>query len=134
MTSGYERLFADLPPAPEPPAGLLQAAMARIRRLRARAAFRRKAAWAAAALLSGAGLGFAGHAAWLDASASGFFASSSLMFSDPSVVAAYWDKFLLALLEALPAASVALLCGALFAFLGSARGLARSFTPHARAL
>lgn len=135
MTHEFERLFKELPRAPEPPVGLLEAALGRIHRERFRLAIRRKIAWSCAALVSGLCLGFAGRAAWAEASSSGFFASSSLLFSDPGVVAAYWDKFILALLEALPAASVAVLFVALAAFLGSARGLARSLsssmTTHA---
>lgn len=132
MTREFENLFTNLTPAPEPPPGLIEGAMARIRKERFRTAVLRKAVWAGAALLSGLGLGFAGHAAWIDASGSGFIASSTLLFTDPGIVAAYWDKFLLALLEALPAASVAVLCVSLAAFLGSTRELVRSFLSSAK--
>ncbi len=52
-------------------------------------------------------------------SKSGFLQFFSLLFSDFQVVAAYWQNFIMSLLEAIPAMSLALFLIAVFIFLQS---------------
>ncbi len=61
----------------------------------------------------------------LEISNSGFLQFFSLLFSDFGTVAAYWQSFVLSLLETLPVMSVAALSAVVFVFLCSLRFLAR---------
>ncbi len=57
---------------------------------------------------------------------SGFFQFSSLIFSDFSIVMAYWQSFAAALLETLPIMSIIVLLGILFVFLESLKYLTKN--------
>ena len=61
-----------------------------------------------------------------DLNHSGFLQFSSLMFSDFSTVAAYWQSFTMILLETLPVASLALFLAVLLTFLESAKSLTKN--------
>jgi len=61
-----------------------------------------------------------------DFSQSGFFNFSSLIFSDFSSVAIYWQSFAMILLETLPAVSLALFLAILLIFLESAKSLTKN--------
>lgn len=67
-----------------------------------------------------------------DVAQSGFFEFFSLMFSDLGSVADYWQSFGLALLESLPAASIALFLASVFVLLGSFKFLARGINYFSR--
>jgi hypothetical protein len=56
---------------------------------------------------------------------SGFFTFSSLLFSDFSIVAAYWQNFTLSLLETLPIMGLAAVLTATVIFLGSIKFLTK---------
>jgi len=56
----------------------------------------------------------------------GFIYFVSLLFSDFSVIQAYWQSFSLILLETIPALSIALCMAALLAFLQSIKSLAKN--------
>ena len=60
-----------------------------------------------------------------DFTQSGFLEFFSLIFSDFSVVTAYWKNFTLVLLETLPAISLALFLAVLLVFLQSVRALTK---------
>ncbi len=57
--------------------------------------------------------------------ASGSLEFFSLLFSDLNLVAVYWRSFLMALLETLPMASLALFLATIFIFLGSLKNITR---------
>ena len=61
-----------------------------------------------------------------DVAQSGFLHFFSLIFSDFSMVAAYWQSFALTLLETMPAISLVLLLAILAIFLQSLRSLNRN--------
>ena len=61
-----------------------------------------------------------------DFSRSGFINFFSLMFSDFSTVATYWQNFMMILLESLPAVSLALFLSNLLIFLQSAKSLTKN--------
>jgi hypothetical protein len=56
---------------------------------------------------------------------SGFLRFFSLIFSDFSTVATYWQSFTMVLLQTLPAISLALLLAILLVFLQSVKSLSR---------
>lgn len=60
-----------------------------------------------------------------DINQSGFFYFVSLLFSDFSVIASYWKNFTLALLESVPAVSLALFFAVLVLFLESLKYFSR---------
>ncbi|MFA6227898.1 MAG: hypothetical protein WC668_01795 [Patescibacteria group bacterium] len=64
---------------------------------------------------------------WQDASQSGFADFVSLFFSDPDLALAYWQNFVLALLEVLPVLSLALFVAVLAVFMESLKLLVKNF-------
>lgn len=126
MRQDYEKLFSNIQ-LTEPPAGLFDKIISRIYNERNLMAVRRRVV-----IFS---IGFAGSVIALapaflavrtGLAESGFAYYFSLLFSDFNVVAAYWQNFALALLEALPITSMALLLGIIFVFLGSLRFLSKN--------
>jgi len=61
-----------------------------------------------------------------DVKQSGFFYFFSLLFLDFSFVMAYWKNFAMALLQTLPAISLAIFFGVLVTFLQSIRSLSKN--------
>jgi len=57
---------------------------------------------------------------------SGFIQFASLAFSDFETVKAYWQSFALAILQTIPALSLALCLAVLFTFLQSMKGLSKN--------
>lgn len=109
----------------EPPSGLLPKIMKRIRREERILLIKRTSVFSA--MLIGSVIAFFPVSQMLvsDFSQSGFFSFLSLVFSDFSVVSSYWQTFIMALLQTLPALSLALFLAILVTFLQSARSLTR---------
>lgn len=122
----YERIFSHLEP-PEPPEGLFDKIMARIRGERQLLAARKQFFLLSAVALASAGAFIPAIGVFRKEFAqSGLFQYLSLAFSDVGTAAANWQDFSLALLESLPAASLATLLAALFVLLWSFKHLAQN--------
>jgi ABC-type spermidine/putrescine transport system permease subunit I len=133
MLKKYEQLFAYLK-TPEPPAGLFDRTMRRIRKEQRLLAIKwRLAIFSVASLISLVALIPTFKMAQTGLNESGFIQFFSLLLSDSGVVITYWQSFVLALLESLPAVSLALFLAAVFASLESVKLLIQNikiiFTP-----
>ncbi len=128
-----EKLFSHLE-TPEPPEGLFDKIMQRIHKEQLFLTLKRRIilfsmalAGSAAALISTFRILQTGLVE------SGFMEFLSLFFSDFGVVTAQWQNFTLALMEALPAVSIAAFLAAIFIFLEALKFLIRDmrvvFTP-----
>src|SRR3989339_1376580 len=127
MLTNYEKLFAHLP-MPEPPEDLLNKVMNRI--------YLERRLWTLKWRLPSFAIGFIGsimaavpafqvvHSALAE---SGFAQFLSLIFSDPREVLAYWDSFIIMLLESLPAISIVVFLVTIFAMLESLKYAVRDF-------
>lgn len=109
----------------EPPKGLLENILKRIRKEERLLVLRRVIIFSIT--LTGSAFGFLPTFKMLlsDFSQSGFLRFFSLIFSDFSVVITYWQNFAIILLETLPAVSLALFLAVLLAFLQSIKSLTR---------
>ncbi len=125
MRKEYEKLFSRFTTI-EPPEGLLDKIMERIRREKHVLVVRRR--------LVVIFLGFVASAAALvpvfnlaraDLRQSGFLQFLSLAFSDFGIIIAYWQSFAMSLLETIPAISLAIFFTVIFMFLGSLKLLAK---------
>jgi hypothetical protein len=126
MPKDYEKLFSNLR-APEPPDGLLEQIMLRLRKERRSFIIRRRIVIFSLGLI---GSMAAFMPVWrlvqTELAASGFMRYFSLLFSDTSTVAAYWQSFVYALLESLPAFSLAVFLFVVFVFLESLKVLVQN--------
>jgi len=110
----------------EVPVGLFDRIICRIREERRISVFRRRFAFYSAGAI-GSFIAFipAFNAMWTELAQSGLAHFISLIFSDTGTVLAFWDVFVLSILESLPAFSIAVVLAILFIFLGSLKLLAR---------
>lgn len=110
----------------QPPKDLLKKIMKRIRREEQIFIIKRIVAFSTTLMASIIALFPVSKMLLSDFSNSGFLRFFSLMFSDSSVVASYWQSFVLILLETLPVASVALFLAVLLVFLQSVKSLSKN--------
>jgi hypothetical protein len=110
----------------EPPKGLLEKIIKRIRREERLLVLRRVLIFSTTLICSVFGFIPATNMLLSDSNQSGFLRFFSLIFSDFSTVATYWQSFSLALLQTLPVISVVALLAILFVFLQSLRLLLRN--------
>ncbi|MBI3335019.1 MAG: hypothetical protein HY001_00780 [Candidatus Portnoybacteria bacterium] len=125
MRNEYKKLFNHLTP-PDPPEDLLKNILHRIGEEKRIFVLKRRIVilWAGC-FGSAAAFVPVFHLLKVQLVESGFFHFASLFASDPYAVTAFWDEFILSMLESLPVASVAILLSPVFIFLGSFRYLAR---------
>jgi ABC-type phosphate/phosphonate transport system permease subunit len=127
MFHDYDKLFATLElPAPRPE--LVRIVLARIAAERRQAAVRRVVAFAAVSLGALSALVLSGRELLLEVSQSGFAQLSTLVLSDATLVASYWQDYVFSLLETLPALSAAVVLGTSLAMLAALGGLISSLT------
>ncbi len=110
----------------ELPEGLFDRIICRIREERRLLVFKRRLAFYSVGAI-GSLIAFipAFGAMWTELAQSGLAQFISLIFSDTGAVFAFWDVFVLSILESLPALSIAVVFATLFIFLGSLKLLAR---------
>jgi hypothetical protein len=110
----------------EPPFGLLEKVLKRIRKEERLLVFRRTSIFSIT--LIGSFIGFIPALKMLlsDVGRSGFLNFFSLTFSDFSLVTAHWQSFSMILLETLPVVSLALFLALLLVFLQSAKSLTKN--------
>ncbi len=119
MRKDLEKLFSHLNPA-EPPSGLFEKIMYRIREeQRVFAIKQRVAVFSVIMIASMIAFIPAFKLVQTDLSESGFLQFLSLVLSDFGVVITYWHSFFMSLLETIPAISLTILLAVVFAFLGS---------------
>lgn len=112
---------------PEPPKELFGRIMSRIRReQKLETVKQRIAIFSIGALASLAAVFPAFQILETELASSGFFSFFSLLFSDFSIVAAYWQNFALSLLETLPIMGLAAVLAASAFFLGSIKLLTKN--------
>lgn len=128
MNKDFEKLFFYLEP-PEPPQGLLNKILKRIKREKQLAGIKRRIAIFSFGVL-GSAIAFVPVFAAVQAGMahSGFVDFSSLIFSDFSTVIKLWNQFALSLLESLPVMSMAILLAVIFIFLASLKYLVKNIT------
>lgn len=125
VRKNYEKLFTHLKP-PEPPEGLLGRIMLRIRGDERRRARTWRFAFFTLIFLATAGAAVpAFQSLQTSLTESGSIQFASLLFSDFGAVTAYWQSFGLALLESLPAMSIAIFLAVIFGFLQSLKCIVR---------
>jgi len=117
MHKDYEKLFTHLEPM-EPPMGLLNRVMNRIREEKQLIILKRRMVIFSVGLLASVAI-FIPVFRWVQADLiqSGFLQFFSLVFSDFKIVITYWQNFGMSLLETIPAVSLAVLFATIFAFL-----------------
>ena len=109
-----------------PPNGLLEKVLKRVHREQRLLVLRRITIFSTTLILSLAGLIPSFKILLSDFSQSGFISFSSLMFSDFSAIMAHWQSFSMALLETLPAVSLALFLAVILVLLHSAKSLTKN--------
>jgi len=126
MNKDYENLFADIVLL-EPPEGLYEKIIQRIRDERNLLALRRKFIFFSI-LLAGSISVFIPTLKAVQAGLyeSGFSYFISLIFSDFDIIIGYWQNFVILLLGALPAMSLVVLFTTIFSFLASIKFIARN--------
>ena len=114
----------------ELPEGIFGRIMARLRAEQRLLTIKRRMAIFSIGLI-GSGVAFIPvfKMAQVEISNSGFLQFFSLLFSDFGTVAAYWQSFVLSLLETFPAVSAAALLSVILVFLGSLKFLVRNIKP-----
>ena len=123
MNEGHEKIFT----CPEPPAGLFNRIMARIREEEQILSIKKRLfLFSAAVLISAGALIPAVRAFQTEFSQSGLFQFLSLLFSDLRSVIANWRDFGLAILESLPAMTTVALLSATLVFLWSLKHLTQA--------
>lgn len=110
----------------EPPKGLLEKVLKRIHREERILVLRKIIIFSAMLAISISGFVPSLKIFLSDLSQSGFISFLSLAFSDFSAITAYWQNFLMILLETLPAISLALFLAFLLMLLQSVRSLAKN--------
>ena len=110
----------------EPPNGLLEKILNRIHHEERILVLRKIIVFSVTLTGSLAGLVPAFRVLLSDFGRSGFLRFFSLIFSDFSAVAAYWQNFVLILLESLPILSLAVFLAVLIIFLQSIRALTKN--------
>lgn len=119
MRKDYEKLFSFID-APEPAPGLFGRVMGAIETEQRRLFLRRRLTlFSGGLLVSLIILLPSWQVVQTGLVESGFAEFISLLFSDSSLVFAYWQTFVFTLAESLPVMALAMLFGALFVFLGS---------------
>lgn len=108
----------------EPPKGLFEKIMFRIRKEKKLLTIRRRIVlFSSIMVISIIAFVPAFKAVQKDIIDSGFWQFFSLLFSDFSIVAVYWQNFAMSLLETIPALSLAILFLVIFAFMESFKEL-----------
>ncbi len=107
----------------EPPIGLFERIMKRIRREERLLVLRRVVLFSITLTASAVGFFPTFNMLVSDFNQSGFLRFFSLMFSDFSIITTYWQSFVMVLLETLPAISLALFLTVLLTFLQSIKSL-----------
>ncbi|MFA6593785.1 MAG: hypothetical protein WCT16_00860 [Candidatus Buchananbacteria bacterium] len=107
MPQELEKIFVSYR-SPEPSEELLDKITLRLKREQAKRAKRRLAVFSLTLAASLTAFFPVCQFVWRDVSQSGFMDFVSLLFSDSALVLAYWQNFVLALLEVLPVISLAL--------------------------
>ncbi|MDD5626397.1 MAG: hypothetical protein PHW01_00055 [Patescibacteria group bacterium] len=129
MHKNYEQLFSHLTP-PEMPDNLFEKTMRRIQKERQSSILKRKVMILSIGMIGiiGAAAAFipAFKMAQTELSESGFPYFLSLIFSDFETVVAYWQNFIMSLLETLPVMGLATLLLTILVFLGSLKFLVRN--------
>ncbi|MFA5124414.1 MAG: hypothetical protein WC473_01120 [Patescibacteria group bacterium] len=113
--------------SPEPSEELLNEIVFGLNREQAKRAKRRLAIFSLTLVASLVAVVPALRLIWQDISQSGFTDFISLFFSDPDMALAYWQNFVLALLEVLPVLSLALFLTTLAVFMESLKLLVKNF-------
>jgi hypothetical protein len=125
MRKDFEKLFTHLP-APEPPAGLAEAVIGRIRLERRLSAVKARLIALAFGLVGSlAAAVFAARSVWQAMTESGLPQFLSLLFSDADAIVTYWGDFALGVLESLPVGGLILFLAAVACALGALRFAAR---------
>lgn len=132
MARNIDDIFRRSSP-PEPPARLLGSVMEAVARERRRGMLLRRLPLLGAGLaLSGAASAYA-VALTVDAAArTGLAGFLTVIVTDTGAVAASWQDYLLSLLDALPVAPLAAVCGGLFVFFTLLRSVDRVIAPPSR--
>jgi hypothetical protein len=113
--------------APEPPAGLFHKIMARIKEEHRLMSIRRRIfVFSSLSIISIVALIPTFNWTHQSFSQSGFFQFFSLIFTDTSVVLAYWKSFVLALTESFPIINTAVFLVVFAIFLSSLKSLAKN--------
>lgn len=110
----------------EPPKGLFEKVILRLKREQRIAAIRRLAVFGLTTISSALAFIPAFQMAKTGFAESGFGQFFSLLFSDFGIVVAFWQNFALSLLEALPVVSLLVLLGTLLIFLESLKLLVKN--------
>jgi len=125
MRKDYEKLFTHLI-SPEPPVGLFEKIMLRIREERRLLTIKRRlAVFSIGTVLSAAAFIPIFKSFQTELYKSGFLQFLSLAFSDFGIVASYWRNFAMSLLETIPAMNLAMFFATIFVFLGSLKFLTK---------
>ncbi len=112
---------------PDPPAGLFNKIMIRIREeARLMSARKKIILLSCLSFVSVIALAIVSNSVYKDFSSSGFFTFFSLIFSDTQIILSSWKSFTLALLDALPILSLTILLGVFAIFLSSLKYLAKN--------
>ena len=109
----------------EPPTGLFEKIIKRIHKEERILILRRVIIFSTTLIISLIGLFPSFNLLLSDFNNSGFLKFLSLLFSDFSVVATYWQSFTMILLETLPAVSLALFLTVILTLLQSVKSLTR---------
>lgn len=129
MHKNYEQLFSHLT-APEMPDNLFEKTIHRIQKERQSSILKRRVMILSIGMIGiiGAVAAFipAFKMAQTELYESGFPYFLSLIFSDFGTVAAYWQNFIMSLLETLPVMGLAILLLTILVFLGSLKFLAKN--------
>jgi hypothetical protein len=125
MRKEYEKLFSRFTTI-EPPAGLLDKIIERIKREKHLLALKRRLVFISlGAIASLSALIPVFKLVQADINQSGFLQFLSLAFSDFGVVINYWQTFIMSLLETIPAITLAMFFSVILVFLWSLKLLAR---------
>lgn len=125
MPQELEKVFASYR-SPAPSEELLNKITLRLKREQTKRAKRRLAVFSLTLVASLAAFFPVCQFVWQDISQSGFMDFVSLLFSDSGLVLAYWQNFVLALLEVLPVISLALFLIVSAVFMESLKLLAKN--------
>jgi hypothetical protein len=124
MEDDYGNLFGKMDRR-EPPAGLLDSIIFRINEEGLRTARIRFVCFSFLSLAALSALIPAWNELRSEATQSGFLQFFSLLFSDASIIAVYWQDFTMTVAESLPVFGISAVLAAMFAFLLSMRFMVR---------
>ncbi len=125
MSNDYEKLFSHLN-LPEPPAGLAEKILLKIKKRQKFLIIRRLVVSSVSAIASIALFIPALKTTQAAVMKSGFWQFFSLLFYDSKIVATNWQSFALSLLESLPVTGLIMILAIIFIFLGSLRFLIKN--------